>query len=289
MRKSFVAALAAAALAMPAFAKEKPPVFVESLPVKDKPVVALNAQKAYVLLRTDQQQSLYLMKIPSPQDQAAYDRLRAGELKKAHAKYLKKKAQYDAAVKSAANQPKGTPRPKLPDVPIEPTEENFEFTAFGVLAGVSIGPINRFAKSDGVSTYLQEVTPGDYRIYGPLWIGPDGIAYGSCYCMGSVRFQARAGEIVDMGVILSKGADLPKPPPGDSTMPVIMSVAEFLTPASASLAPDPRLGRLPIVPARYRPVGKLPNYWGVTIGRIQAMPGVLRYDRDRIVDLTSGD
>jgi hypothetical protein len=32
---------------------------------------------------------------------------------------------------------------------------------------------------------------------------------------------------------------------------------------------------------------KLANYFGLTIGRILAMPGVMRYDGDRIVDLSA--
>jgi hypothetical protein len=31
-----------------------------------------------------------------------------------------------------------------------------------------------------------------------------------------------------------------------------------------------------------------PNYFGVEIDRLQAIPGVLRYDRDQIIDEASG-
>jgi hypothetical protein len=33
---------------------------------------------------------------------------------------------------------------------------------------------------------------------------------------------------------------------------------------------------------------ELPNYFGLSIDRFPAIDGVMRYDRDRIVDLTAG-
>ena len=289
MRKLLPSALIALSLALPAGAKDKAPVFVETAAVKDKPAVALNSTKAYVMLRADMAVPLYLMKVPTAEDQATYDKFRADALAKAHGKYVKKQAEYDAAVKDKASAPKGTVLPPLPDKPIEPTEANFQFTPFPLLAGVSIGPINRFAKADGgLSTYLQELTPGEYRIYGPLATVPNGGATGSCFCMGSVAFTAKAGEIVDLGVIAAKANLSVKRPEGDSSAPVILD-GPFLVPAGTSVAIDPRLSGAHVVPARFRPVGKLPNYFGLPINRMPAIPGVMRYDRDRIVDLTAAN
>lgn len=289
MTKLFPGALIALSLAVPAIAKEKAPVFVETAAVKDKPSVALNSAKAYVMLRSDIAVPLYLMKVPSADDQATYDKFRASMLAKAHEKYVKKQAEYDAAKKDRASAPKGSALPPLPDKPIEPTEANFQFTPFPLLAGVSIGPINRFAKADGgLSTYLQELTPGEYRIYGPLAAAPNAAAVGSCFCMGSVAFTAKAGEIVDLGVIAAKANLSAKRPEGDSSAPVI-SDRPFLVPAGAGVAVDPRLSGAHIVQARFRPIGKLPNYFGLPINRMPAIPGVMRYDRDRIVDLTAGN
>ncbi|WP_066803211.1 hypothetical protein [Sphingomonas asaccharolytica] len=288
MKISLLSALIALSLAVPAIAKEQAPVFVETVAVKDKPAVALDATKAYVMLRSDMAVSLYLMKVPTADDQGSYDKFRADALAKAHEKYVKKQAQYDAAVKDRASAPKGSALPPLPDKPIEPTEANFQFTPFPLLAGVSIGPINRFAKAEGgLSTYLQELTPGEYRIYGPLAMGPNG-AIGSCFCMGSVAFAAKAGEIVDLGVIAAKANLTVKRPEGDSSAPIILD-GPFLVPAGASVAVDARLSGAHIVAARFRPVGKLPNYFGVTINRMPVIPGVMRYDRDRIVDLTAAN
>lgn len=278
-------ALAACLIAAPGLARDKEPPFVESKAVADGKAVTFNPAKAYLLLRSDSQQSLYLMKVPTPDDDARYAALHAEALAKAQRKYLKQRAAYDRAVADAAKLPKGTPRPQLPEPPVEPVDATFAFTPFGLMADVGIGPINRFAKDKGASTYLQEVTPGEYRVYGPLSVMPAGGAIGMCFCMGSVKFVARAGEIVDLGVILA--ADAAKAPDGDSSMPRVGAFSAFLTPAPADMPLDPRLAGTTVRRAEYRPVGKLPNYYGVEVGRIPEMPGVLHYERDRIVDLTA--
>jgi len=282
VNRTIVFALAASLFAMPALAGEKGPVFVESKAVKDKPAIALDPAKAYVMLRTDIPTPLYLVKVPTADDQLAYDKLRAEALAEAHGKYTKKLRQYERA-KAEAAKTRGV---AVPDKPEEPTEANFEFTPFALLAGFTMGPINRFAKGEGgASTYLQELTPGEYRIYGPVTVAQ--AAIGICYCMGSVKFEARAGEVTDMGVILAKHAAAPKAPEGDSSMPIIATPENFLGPAPADMVIDARLSGATIRRAAYRPVGKLPNYFGVTLGRIPEMPDVFRYERDRMVDLTA--
>jgi hypothetical protein len=290
VNKLLLSALASLTLASPAIAGDKHPVFVEARAVKDKPAVTLDSTKAYVMLRTDEAVPFYLMRVPTAEEQAVYTQLRDEAFAEAREKYAKKRASYDRAVAAAAKLPKGSPRPRLPEEPVEPTESNFEFTPFGVMAAVGIGPLDRFAKAKGgASTYLQELTPGEYRIYGPLALTNGAAPLGTCFCMGSVKFEARAGEIVDMGVILTDGVERPKAPPGDSSMPVVMDIPNYLGPAPADMTIDPRLAQFTIRRAAYRPVGKLPNYFGVTVGRIPAMSGVLRYERDRIVDLTAAN
>jgi hypothetical protein len=282
-----IAAAALAAFATPALAKKERVVFVETSAVKDKPAVALDPAQAYVLVRSDVAIPLHLMRVPSAEDQATYDRLRAEALVEAHAKYVKKLASYERDQKAYDNTPKGAQKPKKPEKPVEPTEANFEFTPFGLLTGVSIGPFNRFAKgSDGdkSSTYLQQLTPGRYRVYGLMSVMPNG-AMGSCFCMGSVAFDVKAGEITDLGRFTSR--ELPKRDGGDSAKPVPLAV-EF-KPATAGTPLDPRLAKMSASPAVLRPVGKLPNYYGMTIDRFPAIDGVMRYDRDRIVDLTTGN
>lgn len=278
-------AIVALSMAVPAVARDKDIAFVTTAPVKDKPAIALDPAKAHILLRSDGAIPLHLMRVPDAQDQANYDRMRAEALAEARRKYGKQLAKYESAKRAAAKAPKGDPRARIPEKPVEPTESNFEFTPFGLLAGVSIGPMNRFAKPDGgMSVYLQAVTPGTYRIYGPLSVMPNGAVFGSCFCMGSVRFEARAGEIVDMGMVETKSA-LAASQDGEGER--LVPLAFRIQPASLAMVIDPRLQGATVRPALYRPAGKLPNYFGLAIGRIPEMPGVMRYDRDRIVDLSN--
>lgn len=273
MKKVIVAAALGLALGFSGGALAKDVVFVKSTPVSDKPTITIDPAKAYVLLRADMPSALMLVKDASAEDQVAYGEMRTKAFGKARARYAAQLKEYELMTASKVKSKK----------PIEPNEANFEFTPFAALTTVSIGPVFRFAKQDGgVSTYLQELTPGTYRIYGPIGMGANSAMVGTCFCMGSVRFDAKAGEIVDMGRINFGLATVPKD--DDGSRPA--SLASYLVPATPDMVIDPRLKSALVRPAAYRPAGKLPNFFGLTVSRMPAMPGVMRYDRDRIVDLT---
>lgn len=48
--------------------------------------------------------------------------------------------------------------------------------------------------------------------------------------------------------------------------------------------PDP-LKAFPYAEADFRAYGKLDNFYGLSVGRMPPVPGVLAYDRDKVVDL----
>lgn len=286
MKRMFAAAALGLAMSAPALAEDV--VFVTSDIVKDKPTVALDPARAYILLRSDAATPLHLMKEPSEFDRSAYQSMRAEAFAKARRKYEKEFARYEAARKSAARFKKDDPRARVPAKPVEPTEANFEFTPFHLMAGVSIGPLNRFAKRDGgASVYLQAVTSGDYRIYGPIAAAPNGGFFGRCFCMGSVKFEAKAGEITDMGTILTSVEGPGVQAAAGNAFVSLQPTGFRIEPAGSTTPLDPRLKNMTVRPAAYRPAGKLPNYFGLAIDRIPEMPGVMRYERDRIVDLTA--
>ena len=244
----------------------KAPEFVKSAPVADRPTVVRDSSLGYVLLRADQPTPLHLMRIPTAEDQAVYDDLRAKALEKERKKYPGKMKSYESLLASYNVIKKNNRLAKEPVKPIEPTESNFVFTPFNLMAAASIGPMNRFAKGEnGKSVYLQSLTPGAYRIYGFMSVLPGGV-FGACLCMGSVKFTVKAGEITDLGNVTS---------------------SQLLVPATSSADVDPRLNDWPIHSADYRAVGKLPNYFGLGIGRIQPIPGVIGYDRDQVIDLAA--
>lgn len=261
MSRAVLCALLTLVLSTGAVAKD--PVFVVTKPVADQPIVTRDPAMGYLLLRADMQTPLHLMRIASEEDQKAYDAMRAAAFAKEQKKYPSRLAEYRRSLATYEVLKKTDRHAKMPVAPIEPTEANFVFTPFGLLAAASFGPANRFAKGEnGKSVYLQSITPGTYRIYGPMFVSTQG-AMGSCFCMGSVKFTVRAGEVTDLGTVRS---------------------ANRLAPASNLVEVDPRLKDWPARRADYRAVGKLPNYFGLQVSRIDSIIGVIRYDRDRIID-----
>lgn len=270
--------LLASAFAAPIAAKEKPPVFVEAKPVKDsKTAITLNPAKAYVYVRTSNAMPLHFSRIPSADDQVAYDKLKAAAFEEAREDYAKALKKYERDL-ALSKQSSGIKKPKKP---VEPTEANFQFLSFGQLANFTVGTFNRF-QSKGGSSYLHEVTPGTYRIYGqvdPL------LGFGVCYCMGSVTFAAEAGKIVDLGTVGLDPENSAEPEKGDSSSPRVAAYALAWFPANDMTPMDPRIASLPLYRADFRAAGKSANYMGIAISRIPAIRGVIGYERDRILDL----
>lgn len=278
MNKTALILLTACAATLPqiATAKSKVPVFVEAKNVKDAPAVTLDPAKAYIMLRTPQAMPMHFVKIASADDQIAYDKIKAEAFAEAREDYFKDLAKYERDLAVA----KKTSGMKEPKKPIEPTEANFQFTRFAQMANFTMGPLNRFHSKDG-STYLHAVTPGRYRIFGqfdPL------VGVGICYCMGSVTFDAEAGKITDLGTMTTDLANSGPPEKGDSSSPRAAAAAMALEPVKDSTPVDPRLKALPRTAADLRAAGKMANYFGIAISRLPAIPGVLSYRRDQIVD-----
>lgn len=146
-----------------------------------------------------------------------------------------------------------------------------------------------FEKVDDTRTYVVEVPPGEYTVFG---VGIEGFASGACMCMGSVRFDARAGEITDLGSILVSDED------GSTTFPELepyvapefirRKTATFLMsvrpPADGDTVPA-KFVDLPVTKVEYRAAPKFPNYLGMIVNRMPPIEGVLEYDRDIVIDL----
>ena len=142
-------------------------------------------------------------------------------------------------------------------------------------------------------TYAVEVPPGEYTIYAA---GIDGFTSGTCMCMGTVRFDAKAGEAVDLGAILvapeNGDTDIAELAPYEApeyirrkALPYKMSVR----PARSGEAVPALFSNMSVVPARYAAAeDHLPNYMGMMINRMAPIEGVLSYDFDRVVATSSG-
>lgn len=265
------------------------PVVAVAQPVADKPAITLDPTKAYVLYTGPKSgQPMELIREPNADDIAAYKAAREKALAKAHRKYVSKLQQWQLDI---ANPVKGfDPGPK----PVEPTDANFTFHPIELDTIVAIGPMNRFSKSGERSVYLQEVVPGTYTVYGPISAIPNAAAIGTCLCMGTVQFKADAGVITNLGFMVStimdlnaeakqSGKDLIRDP-----LALPEGMTTFAIDQKRETGPvDPRIGTYPVRAAVYRVAGKRSNWHGVAIDRLTEMPGIFRYERDKMIDLSA--
>lgn len=284
--------LIAMALAMAGPSKEEAKMLG---PVKDSPTVQLDPNSSYILLRSPAPVPINLFRVATPDEVEDYRQRRAEKLAKLHAKWVKANAQWERDYKLWKEERRDTRGP-LPVKPIEPTDATLDIPALDKENLIGFGPLFRFAKEKGgSSTYLQRVWPGRYVVYGSVMVNPNGGSIGMCVCMGTIAFDAKPGVITDVGSVNATMADplispgmLSKAEPADAEnlRSGEMTMMRWTLP-NASLPVDARLGAYKVVPASFRPAGPVPNYYGVQVDRMTAIPGVLGYDRDKIVDLTT--
>lgn len=143
--------------------------------------------------------------------------------------------------------------------------------------------------------HLMAVKPGTYWLYGQktsYWLdGP----WLNCLCMGTVRFEARPGIITDLGTIRDVAYETRGGKRADrrgkthelvgnrDQRAIVVEPATLDAPIPAVLAGMPRRA------ADYRAAGWLPNIDGTRIDRISTLRGVIAYDRDKVIDLKTGE
>jgi hypothetical protein len=268
------------------------PGAVSAQAVKDKPQVTLDAGTAYIMYTAKAPAALELIREPTEADVAAYNTRRKTAFDKAYKSYVRKVADWNAQVEAHRKDPAAA---IVGTRPVELTEASFSFPPIEFDMIVAMGPLNRFSKADDASVYLQAVPPGNYRVYGPIFVGVDNtVAAGVCMCMGTVQFRAEAGAITNVGtlrfplldaILAAKASGGEKPKTALDLPDGTTSFA--IQPAVAGAMVDPRIGSFPVRPAAYRASGKMPNWYGIEVDRLTAIPGILSYDRDRIVELAS--
>jgi hypothetical protein len=248
-----------------------------------KEAVTLDPQKAYIFFRANDRREVQFLREVTPEEQTAWLAERATALTRAQERYERALVSYRRWAESCARAEASCPLRMERPTPV--TDETFAFAPPEAdnFIGVQRGP--QFTRTGDDATFLIAVPPGSYAFYGPVTRGGNANA-GFCMCMGTVRFEARAGQIVDLGEIrypeyqaLNNRAAHP--------MAEHVSAAEIVPYAPSMARPD-RLSGLPIVPAVLRAADKMPNYFGIFIDRLPAIPGVLRYQRDRVIDEQTG-
>ena len=266
-------------------------------PVKDKPVAEIAAGETYLMVRASGANGgfatpLAFFREADAAELADYKARRSEALAKAHAKWVRKLASWDREYADWKGLPAGT-RGTEPEKPVEPTESNFNFDSIEQEQLIIVGPFNRFAKDkvNNVSVYVSRVRPGRYHFYGPIQLTPQGAAFGTCACMGSVAFEVAPGKVTDAGtmrlnlmeaMVAAKEGKGPKPKDEFDLPDGVTQVG--WTAAGESTPIDPRLANISIVRASLHASGPFPNWYKAQVDRLTAIPGVLEYDRGRIID-----
>lgn len=285
MLRSFIAAVAATALV---------PLCAHAQAVEEKNLATgkakLDPAKGYIFVKANMRTQGVFLRAPDDATRAEYQKDWDEAFEKAKKKYLSaiKDWEVDAAV---ARQTKV----KVPPKPVEPTRETFSIGSIELRDMVSYGPMFVFSKTETAFAYLTAVKPGTYIYYGPLYWAPNMPPVGQCYCMGTVRFEVKAGAITDLGNALQA---LPRvTPPYSVGAQAVMAMNEerkakgkdpvWSPPEPAYGVPD-SLKTLPAVQAELHASGKLNNYFGLPIDRMPPILGVLGYRRDTVVDERTG-
>jgi hypothetical protein len=173
--------------------------------------------------------------------------------------------------------------------PADITLEGFAFPPPEMQYFIDVTSGREFSGTGSDITYLITVRPGVYTLYGQVSYDPvTNSTVGVCVCMGSVKFEAPAGRIVDLGTIR-----YPINEAIAAGRPVIAGVSglsshAIVPPDASSPLPD-RLAGLPVIAAELHAVDKMPNYFGIAISRVAALPGILAYQRDRVIDARTGN
>ncbi|AOL95630.1 hypothetical protein [Porphyrobacter sp. LM 6] len=279
-----IVTLIAGALALaatPAAAEKLKPDVAEAKAIELKNIVSGKAKidpaKAYIYIKSPQNraQGIFL-KTPSPEEIANYETKWREEFAEAKADYPKDLKRYEVA-KQAGRPPK--------EKPVEPTEESFAIDPIDLRMIVSFGPQFVFDKTEAPEksfSYLIEVEPGEYTYLGPIMYLPGTPVFGTCFCMGSVKFQAKAGQITSLGDFLSQGwAD--REALEMATIEREMLADRPAKPTDWSVPES--LAQYPNAKAELRAAGKRNNFLRALVGRLPPVPGVLGYDRDVPIDL----
>jgi hypothetical protein len=270
------------------------PTSVAAQAIEEKNLISGKAKYdpklGYIFARGPFRQNAMLLRLAEAGDVAAYEKAWAEALAKAKEKYARQMKNYERDV-AMAKQTKSKP----PEKPIEPTEANFAIGAIEMQQPVTFGPQFVFAKpaKDGGSqdySYLQGVRPGRYVYYGPIFLGPNGSYVGACYCMGTVSFEVKAGQVTDLGnfLLVGPGAD----PAFTSTEELQGSEAGLYRPQQLAKQYGPlsyglpaSLKDWPSSVADWRAHGHIGNHLGITVMRMPPVEGVLAYDRDKVIDV----
>ena len=165
-----------------------------------------------------------------------------------------------------------------------PSFEDFQFdwneveNTFAVDMGASL---------DKGDTFLIEVPEGTYVLYG---VAVGSRALTTCNCLGTVKFEAKAGTITNLGSLYADKVHKDSPVPhlednlGEKMFQYGFILGQALVPAPQGAALPTSLAHLPAENADLQPVPMFREPRAPSINRLAPIPGVLEYDRGRVVE-----
>lgn len=244
---------------------------------KDKEIVSVDPAMATIVIRSNYSTGIELFRKVEDMDRASWNSLRQEAYTKAAKKYERALKTYETDIKmwnggSSYDRQLLRTKPKKPD---EVTLESIEMAPIELDNYFVIARKPAVAEdSAGMHTFIVKVFPGTYSLSGvPSMTGAIGV--GTCFCMGTVGFTVRPGQLVDAGTVTGPAKDFFEP--ATYALPVM---------GGATL---PQLAGRVAEAAKIFPVGKMANFKATPISRINAVPGVLGYDRDIPLDVVSGN
>lgn len=245
---------------------------------EDTPIV-LRADRAYIFYRTPNRTSFRFVREPDAAELAAHAAARTEAFERARTRSERRLTQWRQGREMC--RPGSTDRRCHEPRPAVVTEDTFEYPS--VLEDNFVGNEYRprLIHQEAWSGWLIAVEPGTYALYGEIVETTNGMS-GVCYCMGSVRFEARGGQITDVGEIVGVPADQQ----GNVDLQNFR-LGHFVTvaPWNASMRSPTQFANLQVAPAELRAADKMPNHFGIPITRLAPIEGVLGYERDRVIDL----
>ncbi|WP_421849534.1 hypothetical protein [Novosphingobium sp.] len=264
-------------------------------PVEEKNVVSgkvkFDPARGYIFVSGPSRWWGTFLRVPDDTTRADWEKDRQKAFQKALKSYRSEYAQW-LANKAQLEEHKM----KVPDAPVEPKLEAFQFDPIELRDSVGFGPQFVYAKGETVS-YMTAVKPGTYIWYGAVLGGGGVPAGGTCLCMGTVHFEVKAGAITDLGNwlltapridqdmdyerLMQKEANEKRVAAGkEARLPLVLGETKYGLPATLKDWPHEQ--------AEFHAHGKLNNLYGIFISRLSPVPGVLGYHRDTVVDLRTG-
>ena len=250
----------------------------------ERDAVVIDPHKAYIFFRTPERVNLRLLREVDASERAAWEAERERAFLRARDRTERRIAAWDREAPSCRGNAAVTPQCQTRgERPVPVTNENFVFAPPEMDNFLDVIRGREFERVPSGYAYFRAVEPGTYIVYGAITETPQAVL-GVCLCMGSVRFEARPGEIVDLGELRLEPAPGDGPAEGrfvwDGRLP-----SPTIVPVAADAQLPARLAGSSVRAAEFRAAGPIPNYFGILIDRLGPMPGVLAYDRGRIIDL----